>query len=53
MGSHREGMRLLRGLKGVAMITFRNEDIVRHPLVVKIVKAFDEVENPAGNFDGE
>ena len=47
------GMRLLRGLKGVAMITFRNEDIVRHPLVVKIVKAFDEVENPAGNFDGE
>ena len=47
------GMRLLRGLKGVAMITFRNEDIVRHPLVVKIVKAFDEVENPAGNFEGE
>jgi len=47
------GIRLLRGLKGVAAITFSNEDIVRHPLVVKIVKAFDEVENPALNFDGD
>ena len=46
------GIQLLKGLKGVAAITFRNEDIVRHPLVTKIVKAFDEEENRARDFEG-
>ena len=32
------GMKLVEGIKG---ITFTNADIVRHPLVTKIVKAFD------------
>ncbi|MBQ5528287.1 MAG: PhoH family protein [Bacteroidales bacterium] len=36
------GIRLLQNLKGVAVVSFRNEDIVRHPLVTKIVKTFDE-----------
>ena len=36
------GIRLLQDLKGVAVVSFRNEDIVRHPLVTKIVKAFDK-----------
>ena len=36
------GIRLLEGIKGIATIRFSNEDIVRHPLVTKIVKAFDE-----------
>ena len=36
------GMALLEGLKGVAMIRFTGEDIVRHPLVSKIVKAFED-----------
>ncbi|MBR1700056.1 MAG: PhoH family protein [Bacteroidales bacterium] len=35
------GIRLLDGIKGIATIRFTNEDIVRHPLVTKIVKAFD------------
>ena len=35
------GIRLLQGIKGVRAIFFTNEDIVRHPLVTKIVKAFD------------
>ena len=30
-----------RGIKGISTIRFTNEDIVRHPLVTKIVKAFD------------
>ena len=47
------GIQLLKGLKGVATITFRNEDIVRHPLVTKIVKAFDAHENKPGDFEGE
>ena len=36
------GIKLLEGIKGIATIRFTNEDIVRHPLVTKIVKAFDK-----------
>lgn len=35
------GISLLKDLNGVGTIFFTNEDIVRHPLVTKIVKAFD------------
>jgi len=35
---------MLKGIKGIATIFFSNEDIVRHPLVSKIVKAFDKQE---------
>ena len=35
------GISLLEGIKGIATIRFGNKDIVRHPLVTKIVKAFD------------
>ena len=44
---HKEDSGLLRGidlvknLKGVATVFFDDRDIVRHPLVSKIVKAFD------------
>ncbi|MCQ2177534.1 MAG: PhoH family protein [Bacteroidales bacterium] len=38
------GVRMLEKLKGVATIIFDSEDIVRHPLVTKIVKAFEAVE---------
>ncbi|MGM9739388.1 MAG: PhoH family protein [Candidatus Cryptobacteroides sp.] len=36
-----KGINLLKDIKGVSVIRFSNEDIVRHPLVGKIVKAFD------------
>ena len=36
-----KGIELTKNIKGIKTITFRNEDIVRHPLVAKIVKAFD------------
>ena len=39
------GMELTKNIKGVKSIVFKNEDIVRHPLVAKIVKAFDKAEN--------
>ncbi len=32
---------MTKNIRGVATIVFKDEDIVRHPLVVKIVKAFD------------
>ena len=38
------GIELTKDIKGVATIMFRNEDIVRHPLVTKIVKAFEKGE---------
>lgn len=36
------GIRLLEGIKGVSTIRFTSKDIVRHPLVAKIVKAFGD-----------
>ena len=38
------GIELTKHIKGIKTITFRNEDIVRHPLVTKIVKAFEKGE---------
>ena len=37
-----KGIELTKNIKGVKTIFFRNEDIVRHPLVAKIVKAFEQ-----------
>lgn len=36
------GVRMLEKIKGIATIVFSSEDIVRHPLVSKIVRAFEE-----------
>ena len=38
------GIELTKDIKGVSTIFFKNEDIVRHPLVTKIVKAFEKGE---------
>ena len=41
-----KGVAMLKGTKGISVINFNKEDIVRHPLVSKIVKIFEgEVEN--------
>ena len=40
-----KGIELTKNIKGVKTIFFKNEDIVRHPLVAKIVKAFEKAEN--------
>lgn len=36
------GVEMLKNIKGIATVVFSNEDIVRHPLVGKIVKAFEK-----------
>ena len=36
------GIALLEGIKGIATIRFSTHDIVRHPLVTKIVRAFEK-----------
>lgn len=38
------GVEIVKDIKGIAVINFGREDIVRHPLVSKIIKAFDEQE---------
>lgn len=38
------GVELVKNIKGVAVINFGPEDMVRHPLVTKIIKAFEAVE---------
>ena len=37
-----KGIDLVKGIKGISVIRFSNDDIVRHPLVTKIVRAFDK-----------
>ena len=36
-----KGIELTKNIKGISTVFFNNEDIVRHPLVSKIVKAFE------------
>ncbi len=38
------GIDLVKDIKGISVVRFGTEDIVRHPLVTKIVKAFDRAE---------
>jgi len=39
-----KGIQLTKNIKGISTIFFKKEDIVRHPLVSKIVKAFEKAE---------
>lgn len=38
------GIELVKGIKGISVINFGKEDIVRHPLVSKIISAFESAE---------
>ena len=40
------GVELVRGIRGISVIEFGREDIVRHPLVTKIVDAFEKAAAP-------
>lgn len=48
-----KGIRLLEGIKGISTIFFTNEDIVRHPLVSKIIKAFGSHEEATEDEKGK
>ncbi|MCI2083014.1 MAG: PhoH family protein [Bacteroidales bacterium] len=39
------GIELVKGIQGISVINFDKEDIVRHPLVTRIVEAFGKAEN--------
>ena len=44
----RDAMETLDGVKGVSFVEFGAEDVVRHPLVSRIVRAYDHVEKRRG-----
>jgi phosphate starvation-inducible PhoH-like protein len=39
-----EAQKVLKDIKGIAMTHFLSADVVRHPLVQKIVNAYEEYE---------
>jgi phosphate starvation-inducible PhoH-like protein len=43
-----EAEKVLRGVKGVGMTTFTAEDVVRHPMVARIIKAYDKHAQTSG-----
>jgi phosphate starvation-inducible PhoH-like protein len=45
----RDSMATLEGVEGVSFIQFTDADVVRHPLVSRIVRAYDRVEKRRGS----
>jgi len=39
-----KSVNIIANIKGVAIVNFEKEDIVRHPLVIKIVEAFEKID---------
>jgi phosphate starvation-inducible PhoH-like protein len=39
-----EAQKILKDVKGIAMTNFLSADVVRHPLVQKIINAYEEYE---------
>ena len=39
-----QALRILKGVKGIGMIEYGKKDIVRHPLVQRIVDAYEDRE---------
>ncbi len=49
-----QALRILRGVKGIGMIEYEKKDIVRHPLVQRIVDAYEKREaKDIEEFDSE
>ena len=46
-----EAQKILKDIKGIAMTHFLSQDVVRHPLVQKIVNAYEEYEQHNQNVN--
>ncbi len=44
----REALDILKGVEGVRFVHFTDVDVVRHPLVARIIRAYDRAERQAG-----
>ena len=42
---------ILRNIKGISFLEFEKTDVVRHPLVQKIIGAYENLENNRSNYD--
>nr|AIF26842.1 putative phoh family protein [uncultured bacterium fosmid pJB102C1] len=55
--SQRSGLKdacdVLNGIPGISFVRFNEKDIVRHPLVERIVKAYDKPQNKEENKKGD
>ena len=43
-----EAVDVLHGVEGISFVSFDDRDVVRHPLVMRIVKAYDRYQETAG-----
>ena len=48
-----QALRILRGVKGIGIIEYEKKDIVRHPLVQRIVDAYEHREKEEDEENGE
>ncbi len=49
-----DAMRVLKGIEGIGFVEFRKEDVVRHPIVQKIIQAYERFEErKEGNATSE
>jgi len=39
-----DALRILKGIDGIAFVEFKKEDVVRHPIVQKIIQAYEKFE---------
>ncbi|RMG99253.1 MAG: PhoH family protein [Aquificota bacterium] len=39
-----EAIKVLQGIEGISFVWFKDEDVVRHPIVARIIKAYEEFE---------
>ncbi|MCS6876011.1 MAG: PhoH family protein [Aquificaceae bacterium] len=39
-----EAVKVLQGIEGISFVWFKEEDVVRHPIVARIIKAYEEFE---------
>jgi phosphate starvation-inducible PhoH-like protein len=49
----KDALEVLRGVDGIGFTFFEAKDVVRHPLVARIVNAYDARDNPAAGNMGE
>ena len=47
-----EAVRLLADVKGVGMTRFKAADVVRHPMVQRIIEAYDAEYGDEGRWEG-
>jgi phosphate starvation-inducible PhoH-like protein len=48
----KQAVRILEGVDGISFVHFEARDVVRHPLVQKIVSAYGRADTPGGSAEG-